>query len=136
MKNRQCIMVVDDEPEIRKLLECSLEPEGYKVLLVSGGKPALALMKKHEPDMVILDITMPGMNGFQFLKLMRQHSNVPVIMLTGNIEVTALRDALSLGADDYVRKPFQLKELLARIRAKLRRAGPEITNLKVRRSYD
>ncbi len=77
--------------------------------------------------MVILDIMMPGLNGFQVLVRIRQHSNIPVIMLTGRHEVTALLDALALGADDYVKKPFGGEELLARIRAKLRRAEAEVT---------
>ena len=83
---------------------------------------ALALLEKRRPDLVILDIVMPGLDGFQVLDMIRQHSNVPVIILTGRCEVTTVRDALALGADDYVRKPFSTLELLARIRAKLRRA--------------
>ena len=73
--------------------------------------------------MVILDIMMPGLDGLQVLDLIRQRSSIPIIMLTARCEVTTLRDALSLGADDYVRKPFRIQELLARIRAKLRRAA-------------
>ncbi len=73
-----------------------------------------------------LDIIMPGLDGFKVLNLIRQRSNVPVIMLTAKREVSTARDALGLGADDYVRKPFHTQELLARIRAKLRRAGPEV----------
>ena len=127
MKKHTYIMVVDDEQAILSLLSRTLEPEGYGVILADNGSSALALLEEHTPDLVILDIMMPGLNGFQVLDLIRQRSNVPIIMLTARREVTTLRDALSLGADDYVRKPFGRGELLARIRAKLRRAGAEVT---------
>jgi len=115
-------MVVDDEQTILGLLDHTLKPAGYDVVLASDGSSALKLLERHSPDLVILDIMMPGLNGFQVLRLMRQRSNVPVMMLTARREVETLRDALNLGADDYVRKPFGTQELLARIRAKLRRA--------------
>ncbi|HEY82455.1 MAG TPA: response regulator [Dehalococcoidia bacterium] len=123
MKRRPYIMAVDDEQEILTLLKRSLEPEGYEVALACDGRSALALMEKRQPDLIILDIMMPDLNGFQVLSLIRQRSSAPVIMLTGKGEVTTLRDALLLGADDFVRKPFYIKELLARVKAKLRRAG-------------
>lgn len=116
-------MVVDDEQEILRLLKRTLESEGYGVVLAADGRSALAHLEEHKPDLVILDIMMPGLDGFQTLDLIRQRSNVPVIMLTARCEVTTVRDTLSLGADDYVRKPFHTRELLARIRAKLRRTG-------------
>jgi len=128
MKKRPYVMVVDDEQAILRLLNRTLEPEGYGVILADSGSSALALLEEHTPDLVILDIMMPGgLDGFQVLDLIRRRSNVPIIMLTARCEVTTLRDALSLGADDYVKKPFGTRELLARIRAKLRRAGPEVT---------
>ena len=127
MKKHPHIMVVDDEKEILRLLKRTLEPEGYDVATVNGGVSALLLMEERQPDLVILDIMMPGLDGFRVLELIRQRSNVPVIMLTARGEVTTVRDALVLGADDYMRKPFHTRELLARIRAKLRRTGPEIT---------
>ena len=132
MKKYPCIMAVDDEQTIRTLLERTLESEGYEVISAADGISALAMMEKREPDLVILDINMPGLDGFQVLERIRQHSNVPVIMLTGIGEVTALGSALSLGADDYVRKPFNIRELLARIRAKLRRSQAEQSILKMR----
>ena len=125
MNKYPCIMVVDDEHIIRILLKRTLEPEGYEVILAEDGSSALMMLEKHRPDLVILDINMPGLNGFQVLERIRQRSNVPVIMLTGEGEVTTLGNALSLGADDYVKKPFSTRELLARIRAKLRRAKAE-----------
>jgi len=115
-------MVVDDEQTILALLNRILEAEGYEVLLASDGNSALDMLEQHSPDLVILDIAMPGLNGFQTLHLLREGSNIPVIMLTANREETSVRDALTLGADDYVRKPFHTPELLARIRAKLRRS--------------
>ncbi len=127
MKKHKYIMVVDDEQAVLRLLNRTLEPEGYGVILADNGSSALELLEECRPDLVILDIMMPGLDGFQVLDLIRQRSNIPVIMLTARGEVTTLRDALSLGADDYVKKPFGTRELLARIRAKLRRAGPEVT---------
>lgn len=118
-------MVVDDEQTVRTLLDRILKTEGYEVLLASDGYSALDLLEQRSADLVILDITMPGLGGFQTLRLIRERSNIPVIMLTGNGETTTVRDALALGADDYIRKPFHTFELLARIRAKLRRAGQE-----------
>ncbi len=126
MKKHPCIMAVDDEQGILRLLKRSLEPEGYDVILADNGTVALELFEEHMPDLVILDIMMPGLDGFQVLDLIRQRSNVPVIMLTAKREVSTARDALGLGADDYVRKPFYTQELLARIKAKLRRASPEV----------
>ncbi len=125
MKKHTYIMVVDDEQAILRLLSRTLEPEGYGVVVADNGRSALELLEEHKPDLVILDIMMPGLNGFQVLDLIRQRSNIPVIMLTARREVTTLRDALALGADDYVRKPFATRELVARIRAKLRRTTPQ-----------
>jgi DNA-binding response OmpR family regulator len=127
MEKHTCIMVVDDEQAILRMLSRTLEPEGYGVILADNGRSALELLEECRPDLVILDIMMPGLDGFQVLDLIRQRSNIPVIMLTARCEVTTLHDALCLGADDYVRKPFRKGELLARIRAKLRRAGAEVT---------
>ena len=127
MKKHTCIMVVDDEQAILRLLSRTLEPEGYGVVVADNGRLALELLEDCRPDLVILDIMMPDLDGFQVLALIRERSNIPVIMLTARGEVTTLRDALVLGADDYVRKPFHTQELLARIRAKLRRAVPEVT---------
>jgi len=126
MKKHSSIMVIDDEQAILRLLKRTLEPEGYDVVTANGGVSAFLLMEERRPDLVILDIMMPGLDGFRVLELIRQRSNVPVIMLTARGEVTTVRDALGLGADDYVRKPFHTRELLARIRAKLRRTGPEV----------
>ena len=127
MKKHLCIMAVDDEQTILRLLSRTLEPEGYGVIVADNGRSALDLLEEHRPDLVILDIMMPGLDGFQVLNLIRQRSNIPVIMLSARREMATRRDTLNLGADDYVGKPFHTGELVARIRAKLRRAGPEVT---------
>ena len=127
MNGHQLVLVVDDDREMLSMVSYILELEGYGVAVAANGRAALALLEECGPDLVILDIVMPELDGFQVLDLIRQRSNVPVIMLTARNEVTTLRDALALGADDYVRKPFRTRELLARIQAKLRRAGAEIS---------
>ena len=116
------ILVVDDEDAVRHLLQRTLEESGYSVVTASDGYEALERLSQHKVELVLLDIKMPGLDGFSVLELIRKTSNVPVIMLTAIDEVTAVRDSLGLGADDYVRKPFKTPELLARIQAKLRRA--------------
>ena len=123
MERHPVILAVDDEETMLKLLRVNLTVEGYSIVTASSGISALELLEECEPDLVILDIMMPGIDGFQVLDRIRQRSNVPVIMLTARSEATTLRDALVLGADDYVRKPFSILELTARVRAKMRRAG-------------
>ncbi len=123
MKTYPLIMAVDDDQTILSLLKRTLEPEGYGVIVADNGTVALELFEEHRPDMVILDIMMPGLDGFQVLNLIRQRSNVPVIMLSARREVVTRRDTLNFGADDYMGKPFHTGELVARIRAKLRRAA-------------
>ena len=118
-------MVVDDDPEMLKLLNRTLELEDFDAIVATDGGSALTLLKETEPDLVILDIVMPGLDGFQTLHLIRQRSNIPVIILTARAEVTVLRRSLLLGADDYIRKPFSTRSLIARIRAKLRRTRRE-----------
>ena len=128
MKKNTCIMVVDDEPTVLKLLDRTLKPEGYDVVMANDGGSALRLLEQQSPDLVILDIMMPGLNGFQVLRLIRERANIPVMMLTARQEAETVRDALNLGADDYVRKPFHTLELLARIKTKLRRAAPSASD--------
>jgi len=118
-------MVVDDNEEMLRLLEYALELEGYGVITAADGISALALLDECKPDLVILDIVMPGPDGYQVLESIRQRSNVPVVMLSARSEVSSLHKARALGADDYVTKPFRPLELMNRIKAKLRR--PEMT---------
>jgi len=122
-ENQACILVVDDDQNLLRMVSRTLEMEGFQVLTAGDGGSALALLEQHKPDLVLLDILMPGLDGFEVLKRIRQHSSVPVIMLTAINQVTAVRDTIGLGADDYIRKPFSIVELLARIRCKLRRAN-------------
>lgn len=116
------VLVVDDDRDLVNLLERILVEEGYEVAKAYDGESALVLVDEHRPDLVILDIMMPGLDGFEVLDSVRQRYNIPVIMLTAKTDVMTLTDALACGADDYIRKPFKRLELLARIKAKLRRA--------------
>ena len=115
------ILVVDDEEALRQIIGRTLEREGYTVQLAAGGKEALALMEECIPDMVILDIKMPGLNGFQVLEEIRKKSAMPVIMLSGLGQATTISDALLEGADDFLQKPFRAHELLGRVQNRLRK---------------
>jgi DNA-binding response OmpR family regulator len=123
MKKRTCILAIDDEEEILRLLKKIFEEEGYDFVGATSGDSAFSLLRERQPNLIILDIMMPDLDGFQVLNLIRQKSDVPVIMLTGRGDLTALRDSVEIGADDYIRKPFYPLELVARVRAKLRRAA-------------
>ncbi|MFC2072692.1 response regulator transcription factor [Chloroflexota bacterium] len=120
-KEQESILVVDDEETVRKLLQRILEESGHSVITASNGHEALEKLSQQKIKLVLLDIKMPGLDGFSVLKRLRETSNVPVIMLTATKEPNTVADALSLGADDYVRKPFKQGELLARINTKLKR---------------
>jgi two-component system KDP operon response regulator KdpE len=118
------ILVVDDEPQIRRVLRSTLSSQGYVITDAKTGEEAVESMRKNKPDLVLLDVNMPGMGGIAACREIRQSSEAPIIMLTVR---NAERDkvlALDAGADDYVVKPFGIEELLARIRAALRRYAP------------
>jgi len=115
------ILVVDDERPFRESLQFSLERQGYHVLTASDGPTGLRLARAEKPDLVILDVMLPGMDGFKVCQALRRDSDIPVIMLTARDDETDKVVGLELGADDYVTKPFGLRELHARIRAVLRR---------------
>ena len=134
MKKRTRIMAIDDEEEILRLLKNILEEEVYDFTGATSGDSAFSLMRECRPDLIILDITMPGLDGFQVLDLIRRKSQVPVIMLTGRGDMTTLRESVEIGADDFIRKPFYPLELVARVRAKLRRAAQ--SNSQSRDEYD
>jgi len=121
LKARLRVLVIDDEPGIVDFIELGLGYEGYDVLVASDGKSGLKLALSESPDLIILDLMLPGLNGFELCQSLRQTSNVPVIMLTARDELDDRIKGLDLGADDYLTKPFQFKELAARIRAVLRR---------------
>lgn len=118
------ILVVDDEPQIRRVLRSTLSTQGYVITEARTGEEALESLRKERPDLVLLDMNMPGMGGIETCREIRRASDAPIIMLTVR---NAERDkvaALDAGADDYVVKPFGIEELLARIRAALRRYAP------------
>jgi len=119
------ILIVDDEPEMLRGLEDNLQFEGYQTVTAGDGKKGLALALSEAPDLILLDVMMPGMSGWDLCRELRQRGlDVPVIMLTARGEEGDRVLGLELGADDYGTKPFSLRELMARIRAVLRRPGP------------
>jgi DNA-binding response OmpR family regulator len=122
MAEGRTILVVDDEPDLLNAVRLYLEDEGYQVLTATNGEEALAKVRTRLPDLIVLDVMMPQMNGFEALGEIRHISNVPVIMLTVKGEESDKVRGLGLGADDYVTKPFSQRELLSRIQAVLRRA--------------
>ncbi len=123
-KEKQRILVVDDEQTVRDFLQKALENAGYDVITASDGREALDKVSQFDVSLVLLDIVMPGLDGYEVLEHMRQYEDIPVIMLTGIGGETTKIDTLALGADDYITKPLSVEELLARIQAKLRRAKP------------
>ena len=122
------ILIVDDEPRYLRLLEANLKTEGYTVVTAADGVQAIDAFSSHPADLVLLDIMMPRLDGFATCQRIRQFSNVPIIMLTAKGEEQDRVKGLDLGADDYLVKPFSATELLARVRAVLRRAQPPIEN--------
>ncbi|MBI4673036.1 MAG: response regulator transcription factor [Chloroflexi bacterium] len=121
------ILVVDDEPKITQIARDYLEHAGFTVLTASDGKTALAIVRTHKPDLVVLDLGLPGMDGLDVTRALRRDSNLPIIMLTARSEESDKLVGLELGADDYMVKPFSPKELVARVRAVLRRMESEAT---------
>jgi DNA-binding response OmpR family regulator len=119
------VLVADDDADLRDLISFTLAQAGYLVVKAADGPSAVQLFERESPDLVVLDINMPGMSGFQVCEAIRRRSRVPVMMLTVRGEEEDLVRALGLGADDYLNKPFSPRTLLARIKALLRRAGME-----------
>lgn len=120
MKER--ILIVDDEPRYVRLMEANLVTEGYQVIKGFDGQQAVDMVAEHHPDLVLLDVMMPHLDGFQACERVREFSQVPIIMVTAKGEEQDRVRGLDLGADDYIVKPFSATELLARVRAVLRRA--------------
>jgi len=118
----QKILVVDDEPDIVRLVRAYLERAGFAVVTAGEGGEALAVFRHERPNLVVLDLNLPGMDGLDVCRGMRRDSDVPIIMLTARLEETDRLIGLELGADDYVVKPFSPREIVARVRAVLRRA--------------
>lgn len=122
--NPSTILIVDDEPQIRRVMLTTLASHGYSVVEAASGEEALEKIRTERPDLIILDVNMPGMSGLETCAEIRTSSDVPIIMLTIRNSERDKVQALDAGADDYVVKPFGVQELMARIRAALRRSGP------------
>ena len=130
------ILVVDDKANVRQLLQEYLTEQGLRVVVAANGREALYTARHARPDLILLDLMMPEMDGYQFLQAYRREQPTPVIIITAREEETDAVLGLELGADDYVVKPFRLRELLARIRAVLRRAGADAAAAKAVRVGD
>jgi two-component system KDP operon response regulator KdpE len=121
MTEHRRILVVDDEPQITRVLRTSLSSHGYDIRAANDGETALEIMKDWTPDLVITDLSMPNLDGLELCRRLRAGSNIPIIVLSVRGEERTKVQALDAGADDYVTKPFGMEELLARVRANLRR---------------
>ncbi len=131
----QTILLVDDEPRFLSLVKAYLVQAGYQVFTAANGREALLISRQEKPDLIILDVMMPELDGYEFLRLHRRERNTPVILLTAKVEEEDKVVGLELGADDYVTKPFSPRELTARVRALLRRAvaepiGPDVLRVR------
>lgn len=123
------ILVVDDEPQITRVLRTSLSAHGYDIRVANDGETALEIMKDWSPDLVITDLAMPNMDGLELCRQLRTRTQIPIIILSVRGEERSKVKALDAGADDYVTKPFGIEELLARVRANLRRSRTEDSEL-------
>ncbi len=126
---KTAILVVDDDPTYVQLVRANLQVSGYQVLTAADGLSALDIVEKKKPDLVILDVMMPRLNGIETCRRIREFSLVPVIMLTARGELAQKVEGFEVGADDYMTKPFGAPELLARVRAVLRRSAADTRNL-------
>ncbi len=117
------VLVVDDEERLLALVKAYLEQGGFRVVTAKNGRDALFLSRQEKPDLILLDVMMPEMDGHEFMRVYQKEQDVPIILLTARVEEDDKIIGLELGADDYITKPFSPRELLARVRAVLRRAG-------------
>lgn len=122
----ELILVVDDEPKIVRLARDYLEQSGFRTLPIHDGVSALAAARQEKPDLIVLDLNLPGLDGIDLCRALRRESSVPIIMLTARVEETDRLIGLEVGADDYITKPFSPRELVARVRAVLRRTHGEV----------
>ncbi len=130
------ILVVDDEPKIVKLAQDYLEKNGYRVASAGDGKTALAVFRQQKPDLLVLDLNLPGMDGLEVCRAIRRESDAPIIMLTARIDEVDRLIGLELGADDYISKPFSPRELAARVKAVLRRVRGSVQHPAMVRAGD
>ncbi len=130
------IMVVDDKASVTRLIQDYLSEQGFRVVTANNGREALFVARHEKPDLVLLDVMMPEMDGYEFMRYFRKDSDTPVIMVTAKVEETDKFVGLELGADDYVTKSFGMSELLARIRAMMRRLERKTASSDVLRAGD
>jgi DNA-binding response OmpR family regulator len=130
------ILVVDDEKRLQDMLQAYLIQEGFRVVTAGDGQEALFVARHEKPDLIILDLMMPEMGGYEFLRAHNKERDTPVIVLTAKLEENDKVLGLELGADDYVTKPFSMRELTARVRAVLRRAGDKASEPEILRAAD
>lgn len=135
-KENKNILIVDDEPKILEVVSSFLENKGYSIFTAENGQQALKVFEQENIALVVLDLMMPGISGEEVCLAIRKKSRVPIIMLTAKADEDNLLQGLRLGADDYIRKPFSLKELHARIETVLRRSGDDLTPLTVKNSWN
>ncbi|HZJ68937.1 MAG TPA: response regulator transcription factor [Candidatus Eisenbacteria bacterium] len=124
------ILIVDDDPHINELVQIYFEADGFETTTCLDGEQALKTIKREKPDLIILDLMLPGQSGFDILRNLRKTSDIPIIMLTARGDTLDQVVGLELGADDYVTKPFEPKELIARVKAVLRRVDGELGQVK------
>lgn len=115
------VLVVEDDPTLLETLQYNLERQGYQVIFTTHGRVALTLAREHQPDLIILDVMLPGLDGVEVCRILRREMNIPILMLTAKAEEVDRIVGLEMGADDYIAKPFSMRELLARVKAHLRR---------------
>ncbi len=132
----ELILVVDDEQRIVRQARDYLEHGGFRVLEATDGKSALAMARQARPDLIVLDLNLPGIDGLDVCRSLRRDSDVPIIMLTARVEETDRLIGLELGADDYITKPFSPRELVARVRVILRRVNKEVVQQGIVRAAD
>lgn len=130
------ILVVDDEQRLVSLVESYLKQEGYRVVTAYNGREALTVAQRESPDLIVLDVMMPEMDGYEFMRKHRADNNTPIILLTARVDDEEKVIGLEVGADDYMTKPFRPRELVARVRAVLRRAGEREPSAKVLKADD
>ena len=132
----ETVLIIEDEPKVAKLAQDYLEQSGFQVLLAVDGKAGLAMSRREQPALIVLDLMLPGMDGLDVCRTLRRESDVPIIMLTARSEETDRLIGLELGADDYITKPFSPRELVARVRALLRRVKGEVYKPGILRAGD
>ena len=132
----ETILVVDDKASLRQMVDEYLTGQGFRVVTATNGQEALSVARDEKPDLILLDIMMPEMDGYEFIRVFTRESETPIILLTARLEESDKVVGLELGADDYVTKPFGTRELLARIRAVLRRTEKSVASQEVLHAAD